>query len=95
MYTVRLSIGEEVIAEREFEVLKDPRLTMISQEDLVAQFELVQTINAKLDSTHKTINRIREVRNELNETLAELKDDKSIQEKAKAMMKAISLDEFI
>lgn len=90
VYTVRLSIGEEVIAEREFEVLKDPRLTMISQEDLVAQFELVQTINAKLDSTHKTINRIREVRNELNETLAELKDDKAIQEKAKAMMKAIS-----
>ena len=89
-YTVRLTIGEEMIAEREFEVLKDPRLTMISQEDLVAQFELVQTINAKLDSTHKTINRIREVRNELNETLAEMKDNKEIQEKAKAMMKAIS-----
>ncbi len=89
-YIVRMSIGDQVVGERTFEVKKDPRLTMISQEDLVAQFELIQTINAKLDSTHKTINRIREVREELNEMLSEVKDNDELQEKAKAMMKALS-----
>ena len=89
-YKVRLYIGEEMVGEQDFEVMKDPRLTDISQEDLVAQFELVQTINAKLDTTHKAINRIKKVRDEINELMGEAKDNEALQEKAKAMLKAIT-----
>ena len=66
-YMVRMYVGDELVGEQEFEVKKDPRLEQISQEDLVEQFELVQTINAKLDSTHKAINRFdRFVRNSVS-----------------------------
>lgn len=90
MYKVRMYIGEEMIGEQDFEVKKDPRLVDISQEDLVAQFELVQTINAKLDTTHASINRIRKVRGEINELMGEAKGNEMLQEKAKAMLEALS-----
>ncbi len=89
-YTVKMHIGDDMIAEESFEVVKDPRLTSVSQEDFVAQFELVKTIKAKLDTTHKTINRIREVRKEVNEMVAEAKDNEELQEKAKTMKEALS-----
>lgn len=89
-YKVRFYIGEEMAGEQDFEVMKDPRLTDITQEDLVAQFELVQTINAKLDTTHKAINRIKKVRSEINELMDEAKGNEALQEKAKAMLKAIT-----
>ncbi len=89
-YTVKMHIGDEVVGERNFEVVKDPRLENVTQEDFVAQFELVKTIKAKLDTTHKTINRIREVRKEINEMMAEAKDNKELQEKAKTMLEAMS-----
>ncbi len=89
-YKVRMYIGDEMVGEQDFEVMKDPRLTSISQQDLIAQFELVQTINAKLDSTHKSINRIREVRKEINEMMGEAKGNKELQDRAKAMLAAMS-----
>lgn len=88
-YTVRMHIGEEVVGEQEFEVVKDPRLTDVSQEDLIAQFDLVQTINAKLDTTHKSINRIREVRKEMNGMMSELDDDE-LKKKGRELLKMIS-----
>jgi photosystem II stability/assembly factor-like uncharacterized protein len=89
-YKVRLYIGDDMVGEQDFEVMKDPRLTDITQEDLIAQFELVQTINAKLDTTHKAINRIKKVRDEINELMGEAKNNKELQEKAKAMLAAIT-----
>ncbi len=89
-YTVKMHIGDEVVGEETIEVVKDPRLTSVSQEDFVAQFELVKTIKAKLDTTHKSINRIREVRKEVNEMVAEAKDNEELQEKAKTMKEALS-----
>jgi photosystem II stability/assembly factor-like uncharacterized protein len=89
-YTVRMMIGDEMVGEHSFDVVKDPRLTNVSQEDFMAQFELVKTVKAKLDTTHKTINRIREVRKEVNEMMAEAKDNKELQEKAKLMLEAMS-----
>lgn len=89
-YKVRLYIGEEMVGEQDFEVMKDPRLIDVTQEDLIAQFELVQTINAKLDTTHKAINRIKKVRDEINELMDEAKGNEVLQEKAKAMLKAIT-----
>ncbi len=92
-YTVRMYVGEGLVGEQEFEVKKDPRLEQISQEDLVAQFELVQTINAKLDSTHKAINKIRSVREEFREQMGSLGTDetsKTLFERAQSMMKAMT-----
>jgi len=89
-YKVRMYIGEEMVGEQDFEVKKDPRLVDVSQDDLVAQFELVQTINAKLDTTHASINRIRKVRGEINELMGEAKGNEELQEKAKAMLAALS-----
>lgn len=89
-YTVKMHIGDKMIGERKFEIIKDPRLTEVSQADFEAQFQLVQTVKAKLDTTHKTINRIREVRKEINELLAEAKNDKDLQERAKLMLEAMS-----
>ena len=90
MYTVRLYLGDELVGEQEFELKKDPRLTKITQEDFVAQFELVQTINAKLDTTHISINRIRETRKELNDMMSEMEGDAEWKERAKAMLKAMA-----
>lgn len=89
-YTVKMYIGDKVVGERKFTIIKDPRLTDITQADFEAQFQLVQTVKAKLDATHKTINRIREVRAEINELMAEAKDDQALQEKVKTMLKAMS-----
>ena len=92
-YTVRMYVGEDLVGEQEFEVKKDPRLEQISQEDLVEQFELVQTINAKLDSTHKAINKIRSVREEFREQMGNLGTDETSQnllERAQLMMKAMT-----
>lgn len=89
-YKVKMHIGDDVVGERSFDVVKDPRLKNVSQQDFVAQFELVKTIKAKLDTTHKTINRIREVRKEINEIMAEAKGDDELQEKAKTMLDAMS-----
>ena len=92
-YTVRMYVGEGLVGEQEFEVKKDPRLEQISQEDLVAQFELVQTINAKLDSTHKAINKIRSVREEFREQMGSLGTDetsKTLFERGQSMMKAMT-----
>ena len=92
-YTVKMYVGGALVGEQEFEVKKDPRLTEISQQDLVEQFELVQTINAKLDSTHKAINKIRSVREELREQMGTLGSDersKAIRERTQTMMKAMT-----
>lgn len=89
-YKVKMYIDDEMVGEQDFEILKDPRLTEVTQEDFIAQFELVQTINAKLDTTHASINRIRKVRSEINELMGDSKDNKELEDKAKTMLKALS-----
>jgi len=89
-YTVRLWLGDEMVGEEEFDVLKDPRLTDVSQEDLVAQFELVREIKAKLDTTHKSINKIRQVRNEINDAIAEAGDNEEAKNLAKQINEQLS-----
>lgn len=88
-YTVKMYIGDKLVGEQDFEVMKDPRLVNVTQEDLVAQFELVQTINAKLDTTHKSINRIREVTSEIKELISEIDND-ALVSRAKNMLKALA-----
>ena len=88
-YEVRLIVDDETVMSRNFEITKDPRIET-TQEDFEAQFELHQTITAKLDTTHKTINRIREIRSELNEIKSDFKDDSEVQKRADDMLTLLS-----
>lgn len=87
-YEVRLLVDDEVVESQTFEITKDPRIET-TQEDFQAQFDLHQTIIAKLDTTHKTINRIRKVRNEINDVKADYSDNTEVQERADAMLKVL------
>lgn len=89
-YIVKLFIGNEQVGSREFEVMKDPRLTEVSQEDLEEQFNLVQTINAKLDTTHKAINHIRKLRKDITEMQAEAGGNEESAKLAKEIKEALS-----
>lgn len=88
-YRVRLIVDGETMMEQPFKITKDPRIDT-TQEDFEAQFELHQTIIAKLDTTHKSINRIREVRGELQEMMKE--DALSVEgtDKARAILDELS-----
>lgn len=86
-YTVRLLQKNKMISEQTFEILKDPRVN-VSIADLQEQFDLHQKINAKLDETHKTINRIRQLRAQYNTYIENLKDTaivSSLQKQTKEM----------
>ncbi len=78
-YTVRMLVGGDPVMEQEFVITKDPRIET-TQEDFQAQFDLHSQIIAKLDTTHKSINRIREVRSEIREIMQENSDDEQVQE---------------
>lgn len=88
-YEVRLIVDEEIVMSQPFEITKDPRIDT-TQDDFEAQFELHQTIIAKLDTTHKTINRIRELKEELNDIKSDFSDDEGVQERANTMLELLS-----
>ena len=88
-YTVKLIVDGEIVAEQPFEILKDPRIET-TQEDFRAQFELHRDIIAKLDTTHKSINRIREVRTEIKEIMADKPNHETVQERGKSILDKLS-----
>jgi hypothetical protein len=60
--------------------------------DLQEQFELSMKINKKLSDTHKGINQIRKVRNDVNAYLKAVKDEnlaKKLKEQTKELMKTL------
>ena len=87
-YHVSLWIGDEMVAKESVELMADPRLD-VTQEDIMAQFSLVKDIKAKLDTTHKAINKIRDVRKEISAALAESGDNEDAQNLAKEIRKAL------
>lgn len=88
-YEVRLIVDDEVVMSQNFDITKDPRID-VSQDDFEEQFELHQTIISKLDTTHKTINRIREVREELGDIKSEYADNEQVQERVDAMLNTLT-----
>ena len=88
-YEVRLIIEDETVMSQPFEIVKDPRIET-TQDDFEAQFDLHQTIITKLDTTHKTINRIREVRSKLEDIKSEYAKDEQVQKRADAMLETLS-----
>ncbi|TYP93715.1 Sortilin [Fodinibius salinus] len=88
-YKVRLIVDGETVNEQSFKITKDPRIET-TQDDFEAQFDLQQTIIAKLDTTHKTINRIREMRKELMDVKKEYANDKQIQDRIHSLLHTLS-----
>jgi len=64
-YRVRLSTGEWS-RTRDFAVSSDPRWTA-SRDDLLAQFELGQAVGEKLTETHRAIQKIRDIREQITQ----------------------------
>ena len=71
-YQVRLTVDGESQTES-FAVYVDPRVGS-SQEDLEAQFELWQEVNAKLSETHRAVKRLRLARERVKSTAETVKD---------------------
>ncbi|HEX6640081.1 MAG TPA: glycosyl hydrolase, partial [Thermoanaerobaculia bacterium] len=75
-YDVRLTVGEETRTATA-ELKQDPR-TSATQADLQAQFDYLLTANRKLTEIHEQIERIREVRKQLDDLKKRLgKDEKN------------------
>jgi len=87
-YQVQLLVDDVLIETKAFDLTKDPRIET-TQEDFQEQFNLHQAIIAKLDTTHKTINRIRDVRAQINEVKSDNPDDTEIQERADAVLEVL------
>ncbi len=68
-YKVRLSKGEDVPLETSFQILKDPRLTDLTQADLEKQFELVTQVRDKITEVHNHIRTIRSVREQMKNVI--------------------------
>ena len=68
-YKVRLRQGEDVQLEESFQVLKDPRLTQVTQADLEQQFELITNIRDKITEIHNHIRTIRSVREQMKNVI--------------------------
>jgi hypothetical protein len=81
-YRVRLQVGDDSF-EQEFEVRKDPRVTL-PDSDLKAQFELLLQLRDKLSETHKAINELRTIRRRAEDWAARAKDKRDLEGVAKA-----------
>ncbi len=85
-YSVTLAVGDEVLSQP-FEVVKEAGVEA-SNADLQAQFDLLLQIRDKVSSTHKLINQMRDVRDQLKgwrERLAGLDTAAGIIEAAKSL----------
>jgi len=68
-YTARLRVGDAELTQP-LQVLKDPRLTRVSDEDLRAQTALIEQIAATLENVHDTIGQLRSVRDQIQSMTA-------------------------
>src|SRR3712207_4396012 len=86
MYQVQLSVGGETYTAS-FEVRKDPRVAAM-QADFDAQFSLLMRIRDKLSETHDAINRLRSIRQQVEEWGRRAKGAPDHQPQAEAVAKA-------
>jgi len=86
-YQVRLTVGEWSETAT-FEVVQDPR-TEISQEAFDEQYALAKEIWQELTRAHETIERIRDVRGQIEAVSAHV-DDEAITEKAEEITTALT-----
>jgi hypothetical protein len=89
VYQVKLTVDDQTKTQK-LEVRKDPRVST-TQEQYMAQLELELQLRDKLSQTHRAILRVRDVRKQIDELSARLKENgenaksKLVLEKAKAL----------
>ena len=83
-YQVRLTVDGKAVGTESFALRSDPRLGLTA-DDLQKQYDLMSKILAKLTETHDAILEIRDVRKQLEDLSARLKDpsQKELVDKAK------------
>ena len=77
-YQARLVAGDDSTSV-DFSIMKDPR-SSATQEDLQDQFNYLMEIREKLTETHESIKQIRDIRAQVNEILARVKDREDAEE---------------
>ena len=95
-YQVRLTIGE-VSMVKTWQWKKDPRLST-TQEDFQEQFDFLIKVRDKITEVNRSINRLRSVKNQLDELAKKVKDHekgKEIIEEAKALKEKLKAVEDV
>lgn len=72
-YTVKIYFGDSLVTSQDFTINEDPRFNA-SQPDLDTQLALELKISKKLSETHKAINDLRSIRNQINAYNGSIKD---------------------
>ena len=73
-YQARLTASGLTIT-KDFEVVKDPRITYVSQADLEEQFKLAIEIRDKVSEANDAVSKIRDIKKQLKDRSAEAKDN--------------------
>jgi photosystem II stability/assembly factor-like uncharacterized protein len=73
-YQARLTAHGQTFTES-FEIVKDPRLTTVTQADFDEQFRLSTEIAARVDDAHRAVLQIRGVREQVDDRLTKSDDD--------------------
>ena len=91
-YTVRLTVGDQhemtAVETTEFEVRRNPWITDVTDEDLVAQYEFGVRIRDQVDRANRAVIEIRWVKGELEERLA-ASDDEGLREAGERLRVAL------
>jgi photosystem II stability/assembly factor-like uncharacterized protein len=72
-YRVRLTVDGNSQAQT-FRILKDPRLTDVTQADLEAQFELAMRVHSRFNDATSAVVRIREIRAQIDDRIQGVED---------------------
>jgi len=72
-YAIWVTVGEWT-GVREFEVLKDPRLTDITIADLQEQFDFLITVQESMQELNSAVTQLRDLRQEVDSTMSGLGD---------------------
>jgi photosystem II stability/assembly factor-like uncharacterized protein len=73
VYQVRLTV-DGTSRTQSFGLLKDPRLTMVTQSDLVAQFDLAMAVHNRFDDATRAVVRMRALRDEVSDRIRRADD---------------------
>lgn len=69
-YAVELKIGKESVGKQFFNIVKDPRVTETTDDDLRESVAFQLKVRDKVSETHKGINQIRMIRKQMNDYLS-------------------------
>jgi photosystem II stability/assembly factor-like uncharacterized protein len=72
-YLIKMVYGNESVGETNVNVVMDPRVK-VSEGDLKEQFDFALKVNRKLDEIHKSVNKIRAIRENLGQAQKNITD---------------------